>query len=397
VRMFTVPALWQIEVLLKYKQFNDRYGDRARIVEVYGSHANSPFGSGRASLILPRVENAELERHVAEARKLGFSFSYLLNAACMGGFEGTYEGQRQARQFLAFLANSGVDKVTVTSPMLIEFVRACQPDLKIGASVICYVDTVDRLLFFESLGVSRVSLDIDVTRNFPLIRAMRQATGIELGLIVNSLCRLGCPLKTYHYNMNAHFSQTGRYLDESGKTLVETMGLQYVGGRCMLQNHVDKASALKAAWVRPEDLSHYSDAGIDIFKIQGRGAEPENMLRTIEMYMAGHIPVRYASMTLFAAGRSSFTLDNEALDGFINFFVRDPYSCNQGCNGCGYCDRWAERAVIADDEIMAGVRATGERLRTESLTFDRRIDQLTESLMVDSLMNPPAPGGGQRG
>ena len=88
----TVPALWKKQALLEYKRLNEKYHGISQIVEVYGSHSNSIFGSGRASLVLPNVTNNRLKKFVASARNMGFDFNYLLNASCLGGMEGTYEG-----------------------------------------------------------------------------------------------------------------------------------------------------------------------------------------------------------------------------------------------------------------------------------------------------------------
>lgn len=396
MRLFAVPTLWSSESLRQYQELNARYAGQARISEIYGSHAINRFGSGRASLVLPKVSDSELVKHVEETRRLGFSFNYLLNASCLGGLEGTYEGQQQIRQFLAFLADAGVDRVTVTSPMLMELIRIFQPNLTLSASAICYIDSPDKLQFFANLGVQRVMVDIDVTRNFPVLRALRQASSIELGLIVNSMCRLGCPLKSYHYNMNAHFSQIGHFLDETGRQVVEASSLDYLGARCMLQNHLDKMAIMKTAWVRPEDLHHYLEVGINVFKIQGRGAKPGNLYRTIKTYMCGHLPGRYVPFSLLAAGRAGFTLDNEALGGFLDLFVHQPYRCHLGCEDCGHCYRFAEQAVLVDPEEVDRVMSEAEKLRLQALSLQRLIDHLGESMVRDMLAHS-SPSEGEHG
>jgi hypothetical protein len=137
--------------------------------------------------------------------------------------------------------------------------------------------------------------------------------------------------------------------------------------------------------VRPEDLAHYTAAGINIFKIQGRGAKPENLLRTITMYMAGGLPARFVPISLFASGRSGFTLDNQALEGFLDFFVNHPYRCHLGCEDCHHCYDWAERAVIVDEDAVQQVMAAAETLRKDSLTFHRRVDEFGEMLLAGPL------------
>lgn len=383
---FAAPTSWENGLLAEYARLNALHRGRARIVQVYGAHAAGAFGSGRAAVVLPQVSNDKIAHHVAHARELGLSFNYLLNASCLGGCEGTYEGQSAIRDLLDFLEEIGVEEVTVTSPMLMELVRRYQRSLEVCASVICYVDSVDRLRFFESLGVKRVSLDVDATRNFPLIRALREASKIQLGIIVNSLCRLGCPLKTFHYNVNAHFSQAGGYVDEDGKTVVQASTLGYVAGRCMLQNHADKVSVMKTAWIRPEDLHHYSQAGIDLFKIQGRGARPEDLLKTVSMYMEGRSPTRFLPLSMFGAGRFRYSLDIEALDGFLGYFIDNPDRCHLGCDTCHYCHEWAERAV-RDDEDTSGadtINHSAQSMVERSLVFGESVERLSAGMLGET-------------
>lgn len=371
-RRFSAPCVWDSGVLDGYERLNERYGDRARVVEVYGSHASSRFGSGRAAMILPRVGDAAVFRWIRAARRRGFSFSYLLNAACLGGDEGTYSGQRELRALLGRLADAGADRVTVTSPLVMEFARACEPGLKVGASVICYVDSVRKLEFFAGLGVDRVTLDIDVTRNFPLLRALRASTGLELGLIVNSLCLLGCPLKAHHYNLNAHFSRPREPGLDAGSAL------SHVGARCMIQNHEDKVRALMSAWIRPEDLGLYTQTGIDHFKIQGRGARPENLLKTVETYLRGESPAGAVPLTAFAGGRTGFRVKARAMTGFLDHFLHTPYRCQEGCGPCRYCHDWAERVVTEEEEgdVARQVVASARTMAAAAVDYQARIDAL---------------------
>jgi len=377
-RRFSAPCVWDSGLLEGYERLNERYGDRARVVEVYGSHASSRFGSGRAAIVLPRVSDAAVFRWIRAARRRGFAFSYLLNAACLGGDEGTYTGQRELRALLGRLADAGAERVTVTSPLLMEFVRACEPGLKVGASVICYVDSARKLEFFASLGVDRVTLDIDVTRNFPLLRALRASSGLELGLIVNSLCQLGCPLKAHHYNLNAHFSQPQEAGADAGSAL------SHVGARCMIQNHEDKVRVLTSAWIRPEDLDLYAQTGIDHFKIQGRGARPENLLKTVEMYLRGESPPGAVPLSAFAGGRTGFRVNARAMTGFLDRFMRTPYRCQEGCGSCRHCHDWAERVVTEeeDGDVARQVVDGARTMAAAAVDYQARIDALAAGVVT---------------
>ena len=93
------------------------------VVEVFGKLPRDFVGGGRASYMLAPVSRGRVKRHVAEARKRGIRFNYLLNPVCLGNREFRRWGQRRIAALLDWLGDIGVEAVTVSVPLLLEFVK----------------------------------------------------------------------------------------------------------------------------------------------------------------------------------------------------------------------------------------------------------------------------------
>ncbi len=98
----SVAANWDIELL----------DGLAHIPEVTSVYAKLPYdlvGGGRAGSVLPSVDLAAAAAYIREAHKRGLSFSYLLNAPCLGNLEQTQEGKERLLAFVGRLVELGVD------------------------------------------------------------------------------------------------------------------------------------------------------------------------------------------------------------------------------------------------------------------------------------------------
>jgi collagenase-like PrtC family protease len=142
----------------------------------------------------------------------------------------------------------------------------------------------------------------------------------------------------------------------------------------------DVSQVIKCRWVRPEDIHIYEDIGMDMFKISGRAMPTEKILRAATAYSSRHyqgnlydilnvITPRPGSVNSTLPGEQSngvrvpprFYIDNQALDGFMDFFKKQD--CSSGCSHCGYCQRIADKVIQFDrDEVDEYVAAVNQSL-----------------------------------
>ena len=348
---FTVPTNWDpklIEALAKFP-----------VVDVYGSLDKTPIGGGRPSSILPKISEATVADHVKLVHQKKMKFSYVLNAPCMGNMEFDSEFHKQMLEHLQWIQDIGADGVIVTTPFLIALLKEQFPKLKIRVSTIAHVNSVNRAKFFEQLGVSEITPDVMINRDFLTLEKMRKAVKCELVLLVTDGCLYQCPFRYYHYNMMGHASQlnAGFHID-------------FPILNCSMIKFSNPTEVVKSRWVRPEDLSHYEAIGINHFKLGGRRLPADWIIRAITAYSSrkyegnlidiiegfsfsyGSIQKKEASArfgdSVDSEWKAQLVIDNSALDGFIDFFKTQ--NCVAMCDECHYCEEWGKKAVTINKE-----------------------------------------------
>lgn len=306
---------------------------------VYGSLSEEP--GARAKKWLPTVGEEELEDHIAQCRARGIGFVYVMNASCNGNREFTGEGQRWLAERLGWLVDVGAEGIVTTNPYIIEMAKRRYPELRVTVSSLVNLDSVDKALFYESLGADALYLPEYINRDFKLLRALRKRLRCELALLVNLGCLIHCPLRDYHANFISHSSESfaiGCYLD-------------YSLAKCTQIKSVNPVEVIKASWIRPEDLSKYEKIGITQFKLGGREKGMDWVLRAVAAYSARKYSGNLNDLVIGLDGIDPFgefpiRLDNRRLDGFIDFFTKKD--CRLGCDGCTHCQEWLERAASVD-------------------------------------------------
>jgi collagenase-like PrtC family protease len=357
-----VPANWDRELVPPLSRIKAD-------IEVYGVLPTSMIGSGGSGPNIPQMTLEQAEEFIRLAHSAGLTFNYLLNAPCMNNMEWDEATHQALREQLAWLCDIGVEGVTVAIPYLLELVKCQFPNLRLEISTISHVNSVARAEFFESLGADAIMLDANINRDFKLLKAIRKAVKCELGILTNSSCLYQCPYEYYHNNTLGHASQNHNQLNGCY--------MDYCVLHCSLDNFNDLSQLIKARWIRPEDIHIYEELGIDFFKVGGRAMPTEWIVNATEAYAALSYPGNlhdilnnFSPKTKSVAANLSSTqittiaslpkvyIDNQALDGFIDFFKKQD--CLSECGRCQYCQEVANKVVKIDrgevDEYIAVLR-----------------------------------------
>lgn len=368
-----VPTNWDPDLILPLSRLEAD-------VQLYGVLPTSMIGSGgRGPDNIHMVEN-QAEGYIEQAHSAGLKFDYILNAPSMGNMEWDENTHQELLEHLRWITSIGVDSVTVTIPYLIELIRRQFPHLKVRVSTIAHVNSVARAKLVESLGADSITLDINVNRDFTLLKAIRSAVNCELTILLNNLCLYQCPYEYYHHDTLGHASQSynpinGYYED-------------YCVLRCTLDRLYDISQIIKCHWVRPEDIHVYEEIGIDVFKTSGRSMSAERILNAATAYSLRHYqgslydilnvitPKIGVSNSDLPSVQNKvigppprFYIDNQALEGFIDFFKKQ--NCLSGCSHCDYCQRIANKVIQFDrdevDEYIAMLTASLDNLSSSRM------------------------------
>lgn len=329
--MLIVPTTFEAEFLERIAAYP--------ISAMYGSLPQEH--GARAKKWLPPAGAGEIEDHISQARAQGVDFYYTINNSCAGNREFTAEGQKWLIQRLGWLEDVGAAGIVATNPYVIEMAKRRHPRLRVSLSSIINVDSVDKALFYQNLGVDSIYLAEYLNRNFKMLRALRKKLTCNLVPIVNLGCLVHCPVRDYHANFVSHSAECldrGCYLD-------------YSLTKCTQMKSLSPVELIKAPWIRPEDLSRYEELGFTHFKLAGRERGGEWILRAIAAYAGRQYPGRLNDIILGFDGIDPFgefpiSLDNRRLDGFIDFFKSKD--CRLGCDGCNHCAQWLEHAASSN-------------------------------------------------
>ena len=365
---FSVACNWDPELLERLNQ------ESSSVDALFGQITDDPFGGGRGSFLAPKVTRDQAQEFIANARKQGFHFNYLLNGACQDNLEMTREGNRILFNHIEWVAKTGADMVTVTLPIMLVWIKKHFPDFKVVVSSWARVANVKRAKYWEDLGADEIILAEYATRDFAALRPLRRALRCKLEVIANPSCLYMCYLDTNHINMMSHSAQGGHI---SGGFVLDHCQVY-----CQRMKLGRPDGLIKARWIRPEDVGDYDEIGIDSLKLLERFRNTETMMQVVRAYEqrrfdgnlvelltlprrnAYHPPnleylirpdlvnidLMLEMADIFGYSFSDvMQIDNRALDGFAEHFKKhDCY--HSSCEECGYCKRWTEKVVRVDKE-----------------------------------------------
>jgi collagenase-like PrtC family protease len=351
------------------------------VTEVYGKFPADAVGGGRPSYMGTPLAKSDLAVYVSLLARQNIAFNYLLNSSCLGNREWGRRWQKKLVRLLETLGSMGIRRLTVSTPYLLERIKAAFPEFYVKVGVYAQIDTPRRARFWKNLGADALTVEsFSINRDFAALRAIRAAVAGELQLIANHPCLPNCPMQAYHQNGFAHSSDGSRRLF-----------IDYCFLSCTLQRVQDPAMLIKAGWIRPEDTGFYEALGYEHFKILERGIPSAELLKRVKAYSTRRFSGNLAELILpygfqeslekprlwllrhfvrpgqvnplklrplytlmksqgmlFALDCNPFRIDaakipTDFLEGF------EQRRCSQlSCAECRYCERIAQEAVTID-------------------------------------------------
>ncbi len=258
------------------------------VKDVYGKLSSDLVGGGRASYSSLPVTLSHLEDYISELKKYDMHFTYLLNSACLSNREWDRRWQKKLFKLIEKLISIGVTRLTVSTPMLFKIIKTSFPQLYIKVGIFAQIDTPLRARYWQDMGADEMTLEsFSINRDFKRLRKIREAVTCKLQLIVNHPCLPNCPLQYYHQNGLSHAS------DGSNKIFID-----YCFLTCSYQRLKDPSLMIKSQWIRPEDLRHYEEIGIDTFKLLERNIPSAQLLSRAKAYHQRKSPANLADLIM---------------------------------------------------------------------------------------------------
>ena len=351
------------------------------VVEIYGKFPADAVGGGRPSYMGTPLTKSDLIAYVSVLDRHDIRFNYLLNSSCLGNREWGRAWQKRLMGLLDNLGTMGIRRLTVSTPYLLERVKAAFPEFYIKVGIYAQIDTPRRARFWRDLGADALTLEsFSINRDFATLRAIRKAVDCELHLIANHPCLPNCAMQPYHQNGFAHGSDGSR-----------GVFIDYCFLRCTMQRLEDPSMLIKAGWIRPEDTGFYEQLGYEHFKLLERGIPSPELLKRVRAYSSRTSGENLAELILpygftqaprkgrfwllrhflrpgqvrpwklkpfysilrnqgilFALDRNPFRIDTSRIPANFMHGFEERRCSHLACADCRYCDEIAAEAVTID-------------------------------------------------
>ncbi|MFZ5775662.1 MAG: U32 family peptidase [Thermodesulfobacteriota bacterium] len=350
--LLTVPTTYTASMVESLAALNQEFAGAGRVAEIYGSLQSAPFNSARPAKYLPAPTRKQFRRHVEQAARQGIAFNYLINAPSYANYEYTSQGRADLEALLIMLVESGVRSVTVAVPYLARIISSRFPSLEVVTSTIGYVGGMRGIEQWLEAGAQRIVLDMEANRDFRFLRRAAEESPVPLEVIANPVCLCQCHYKFNHNCVAGHGSQGGQ-----GNVPGQPYNGFYLNW-CFLKKLANPGEFLKSPWMRPEDLGLWQKAGIQYFKLAGRGMPEQQILGLTRAYLSGRHEgdllellgwPHWLGFRKNADGTMlpplAIRMPNQALAGFLDYFAEKTPDCRLGCKGCEYCTAWGKRVL----------------------------------------------------
>ncbi len=359
---------WDYALLEGIRAIHDKYETSVRVTELYGSIAQDPLGSARPDYRLPTKTTEDLVLYTHEAHKMGLQVNFTANVPCTGTLADLERRLTSIRNHLRFLEDLGVDRITVSHPLLMEIVTQ-ETSIPIEVSTICHVNSISEIKFYATeFQVDRICMNIYRNRDIGFLRdaqGLAESLNIKLELIVNEFCNTNgspCVYRSSCFNLHGHQGNQEKLFDN------------YPFGRC-IKHRTNPVNWLQARFILPEDLDRYRErTGITRFKVTGRTHPTVHLLKIVECYVRQKSPKNLLDLWIHLEniGRHYDDYEKEPplyipTDPLITasftdkWFMRD-FRCSEECNRlkrpCTHChDVWSK---IQDSLAVAAESPPGQ-------------------------------------
>lgn len=326
---FSIPYNNRFETLRK---LSENYGEGIEdneIEKIYLSPPTEVFGTGRH---LNEISTEHIEKVIDFCHENGYKVSLAMNSTCEGVdfYRKTFASK--VLNFLERMIDYGLDSIIVANPLYIQMIRKEFEDIQITASACASINSFEMASYYDELGAD-ILTPVDINRDLETLENIKKHTNLKLELMVNEGCLWHCPFRLVHRNLTSHLSQ-GEGEDS----------LDFPSTACVIERMKNPANYLKSEWIRPEDLTYYTEI-TDHFKIVGRTKSSEWINKVTGYYLNenfdGNLVKILASTLLKNLELTGPKIDNKELEGFIERVLE----CEKNCFECDYCDKVARRVI----------------------------------------------------
>lgn len=363
INRFKVGCNFDLALIDKCKELNEKYKDKGRIVEFFGSDYDHQELTARPGFRLQKITKEYFEEYIKKSLEAGIVFNYVMNSPFPYlTKEELINHKEEIQEYVKWLESIGVYRITIANPLMALIIREVS-DIELEVSTILNIETVTQLKYYhDTFKINKFCCSVNKNRDFKFLKNAAKYCN-ENGLILENLCNEFCYVSGNDHSATACPYRQSCYMCHAGNRTKEQALLynNYPMQYCMSSRNSVEEGWLKSRWIRPEDLHYYNDIGIDYFKVSGRTGTTEYISTVIEAYMAqkfeGNLIALWKPLeSIFSEKKESEHklvdyIPNDKLDGFLKHWVDNPtFECaNEICGQtCKYCKEYYEKNIKAN-------------------------------------------------
>ncbi|AWR98352.1 U32 family peptidase [Acidianus sulfidivorans JP7] len=332
---------------------------------IFGSHTRTITGHGRASFVLPQIDDERFKQHLDVAHSEKIKFLYTMNTASLNGKEYDEKFVKKVQEEVDYLVRTGVDGFIVAMPFLIKLIKKEYPDMEVSVSSFSRIYNIREVEEYVNLGANTIIMHEDDNRNFDLLQSVAKygkSHNVDVEVLTNNSCLWGCPYRRSHDIVSSELSM----IDGP-----KGVWFEYPILFCATDVRNDIANIIRMRWIRPEDLHHYEEIGIDRFKIAGRNKKTDWIVKVVKAYSERKYDGNLLDIVSYPQGRAvpkvlellgekdneyeiltKVVVNNsEFPPNWLGYFKYNKCEI-RSCEDCKYCDMIAEKVIKVNGKSL---------------------------------------------
>ena len=297
------------------------------------------LGSGRQIVQKNSYAN-EIPGIIKKCDSLGIRSQLLLNATCEGEAWQEKEAFREILCYIVKLKDLGLKSLVVTNPVYIPKIKEQIKGIEVESSVNCYVKTVEQAVYFKDLGVDVLTIDRDINRDIPLIRKIKNKTGLKIKIMLNEGCLRNCPFRSIHYNYLSH-----NFLNPD-----KPLNSIFADNPCTKIYLKNPEKIFSIPFIPPEALPYYAQVA-DYYKLTTRVFPTWRVESCLKAYIDQNFNGNLIEL-LDCPGLTHLDYINYGVLKNNDFFKK-MIKCDNNCKKCNYCDKLMKEAAIIKPDFLS--------------------------------------------
>ena len=193
---FKLGTNFDFVLLDKIDELNKEFRDtNKQINEVYGSERRMAYLTARPDFRLPDINKSTLESFIKKCKDINVAFNYTFNSIFPGSKQELDTKNNEIKDFVKYLENIGVKRITIASPLLMEITREASSTIGIEVSTVAHICTVSQIKTFkENYNIEKVCGNLLKNRSIKFLENAANwcnTNDVIYELMVNEFCGTG--------------------------------------------------------------------------------------------------------------------------------------------------------------------------------------------------------------